>query len=336
MDRNAFTLAALASAAVPGLDPVQTQILATPWEGQDVAGITGADGARFVITAPRTPAAGIELDRDTAVTQMLSKTSLSRYIPPVVGFVGLSEGGRAAVTQAPHGEPLSIEHLQRVLLSMSMGRVLAHTHNIPPHLAEDAGIEVYSASSLHDDHRTTIDRARQSGHLPAAVAQRWDSLLADDELWQFTPCFTHHDLSEQAFFFADGSISAMLGWSSARVGDPADDLAWLVSVLDHDSFDALYEAYLETREQLPDNRLLERAQVLGEFAVATWLLHGLDTEDEAIIADAREMLQDLEAEIADAARVEAEDAYNDLHNGATRATAHGAEGAEDDGDYSSR
>ena len=85
------------------------------------------------------------------------------------------------------------------------------------------------------------------------------------------------------------------------------------SSLDPERFDALYAAY---REELPTSshpRLMERAQALGEFAVAEWLEHGLEVEDEDIVADAKGMIADLDTDLAQIAREEAERAYEAMN-----------------------
>ena len=82
--------------------------------------------------------------------------------------------------------------------------------------------------------------------------------------------------------------------------------------MDPERFDELYGAY---REELPTSthpRLIERAQALGEFAVAEWLAHGLEIQDQEIVADARGMIADLDADLAQLARDEAERAYEEM------------------------
>ena len=308
--RNSYSLAALAAAAVPGLVPAQTTPIATPVEDLDVAGVVGEDGRRVMILSPASVAAGVHLERDLRVADALTGTPLRGVIPPVLGVVKLAEGGRAAVTEAPVGRPLMLQDLQdSPALARSLGQVLARIHTVPRYAAEAAGVETFTPAALLAEHRDRVTRAQEGGHLPAAVAQRWESLLADEELWDFTPQFVHADLSEESLFVAADQISAIRDWSSSKVADPAADLAWLVSALDAERFDELYTSY---REELPTSthpRLMERAQALGEFAVVAWLIHGQDAGDAEIIADARAMIADLDADLAQLAREEAERAY---------------------------
>ncbi|GAA1484581.1 phosphotransferase [Brachybacterium fresconis] len=311
MHRNSYSLAALAAAAVPGLVPVRTTPIATPTEDLDVAGIVGEQGRRVMVTSPSSTASGVRLEKDLKVTDALTGTPLHVVIPPVLGFVKLSEGGRAAVTEAPVGRPLMLENLQdSPELARSLGQILARIHTVPRYAAEAAGVESFTAEALLAEHHERILAAKEGGHLPAAVSQRWEGLLEDRELWDVTPQFIHGDLSEESLFCSEDSVSALRDWSSSRVADAATDLAWLISTLDPERFDELYAAY---REELPTAvhpRLMERAQALGEFAVAEWLIHGLETGDEAIVSDARGMIADLDADLAQLARDEAERTYD--------------------------
>ncbi|MDN5820704.1 MAG: phosphotransferase, partial [Brachybacterium sp.] len=183
----------------------------------------------------------------------------------------------------------------------------------PRYAAEAAGVETFTPEAMHAAHRARVDTVTAAGHLPAAVAQRWQALLEDQELWDVTPQFVHGDLSEESLFTAGQQVSALRDWSSSKVADAASDLAWLISSLDPERFDDLYAAY---REELPISthpRLMERAQALGEFAVAEWLAQVLVVGVEDIVSDARGMIADLDADLAQLAREEAERAYEEMN-----------------------
>lgn len=313
MRRNSYALAALADAAVPGFSPVRTVPIATPVDELDMAGVVAEDGRRAVVTAPATPAAGAHLAKDVHITEALAGTSLRPLVAVGIGSVRLGEGGQAVVTEPPRGAPLLLDQLSRdPETARSLGRVLARIHAVPSYVAESAGAEAFSAQATRAAHRSQVARARDAGELPAAVAQHWDAILGDDELWSFTPCFVHGGLSEENLFADGRDITGVVGWHDARTGDPADDLAWLVSALDPEVFDTLHQAYVAELPVSPDPHLVERAQALGEFAVVDWLLHGVEVEDETIVQDARGMLADLDHDLAQLAREEAEHTYDDL------------------------
>ncbi|SLM95071.1 phosphotransferase [Brachybacterium nesterenkovii] len=314
MRRNSYALAALAAAAVPGLRPARTVPIATPIDEFDVAGVVGDDGRRVLVTTPATPAAGLQLEKDVHVADALAGTPVGPLVPTPLGFVRLPEGGRAVVTETPQGSPLFLDRLaEEPEIARSLGRVLARIHAVPAYAAESAGVETFTAPSIRAAHRSQIARARAAEDLPPSVAQRWDALLADDELWAFRPCFVHGGMSEENLFVEGHEITGVTGWHEARTGDPATDLAWLVSVLNPETFDTLYAAYVAELPVAPHGRLVERAQAVGELAIVDWLLHGLDAEDRTIVDDARGMLEDLDHDIAAAAREEAEREYEALN-----------------------
>lgn len=325
MRRNSYALAALAAAAIPGLDPARTVPIATPDEALDVAGVVGADGRRVLVTAPTSPAAGAQLEKHVHVADALAGTSLAPLVTAPLGFVRLPEGGRAVVAEPPHGAPLMFNTLSEDPdAARSLGRVLARIHAVPGYVAESAGAETFEDRSVRAAHRSQLARARAAVELPVSVSQRWDAFLADDELWTFRPCFIHGSLSEECLFVDGREITGVTDWHEARTGDPASDLAWLVSALDPEAFDTLYAAYVAELPVAPHPRLVERAQVVGELAVVDWLLHGIDAEDETIVEDARGMLADLDADLAQMAREEAEREYDALHAASVSGSATGS------------
>ena len=68
----------------------------------------------------------------------------------------------------------------------------------------------------------------------------------------------------------------------------------------HASLVVHYAAYSAARRELPDRDLRRRARLAGELNVARWLLHGVSTDDPEVVADAVQMLADLDASVADA------------------------------------
>jgi hypothetical protein len=85
------------------------------------------------------------------------------------------------------------------------------------------------------------------------------------------------------------TVSGIINWAGARVADPADDL-WRVFARfgadDAAEFMALYSAERPTN----DRRLAHRARFASELDVARWLIHGADSHDDGIVADAVAML----------------------------------------------
>ena len=111
-DRGPLALAALASAAVPGLDPVSVeQVETSPDSRYDVAFVQDSEHRRWVIRCPRTAAASAQLEQSATLTQLLSRRLL-QSVPVVKGWVALPEGGRAAVYPYLTGRPVTFEALE--------------------------------------------------------------------------------------------------------------------------------------------------------------------------------------------------------------------------------
>lgn len=315
---NSYSLAAFAAASVPGFEPARTVAIPTPQDDVDVAGVISQEGRKVLVTCPRTTAGGVRLEKELSIAGSLAQHALSDLVPSVLGSVKLPEGGRAAVTEVHEGAPLLLDLLDRDRdLVTSLGEVIARIHRLPAHVVETVGAEAYTAQALRESHRAQLARARELETIPTAVQQRWETLLADDGLWDFQPVVVHGDLSEESLFFRGSRITGVRGWDTARIGDPADDLAWLASALEAEAFDDLFSAYRNALGAPVHPRLLERAHAVGEFAVIDWLLHGIEAEDDVIIEDARSMLRDLESDLSQIAKDQAESAYHslDVHDG---------------------
>ena len=90
----------------------------------------------------------------------------------------------------------------------------------------------------------------------------------------------------------------MTGFSSAHVGDPAVDIAWVFARASDEFLERFHEAYQQTRSE-KDLHLLERAELLSELAVVRWLVHGLHSGDSDIVDEARAMLAELSASVGE-------------------------------------
>ena len=299
-------MAALAAAAVPGFDPALTTLISVHAEDVEVAGIIGADGRRIVLAAPQSDAAGAQVQKDLAVAETLSHSHLKGMVERPLGAVATTAGRRAFASEPAPGAPVMLDRLGAHDLAPSLATAIAAIHSVPVYIPERAGIEVFTASALRTAHRSRVQRAVSTGHVGELVTERWEAVLADDELWDFETCFVHGSLSEETLFAHDDRITGITQWHAAAIGDPAHDVAWLRSSLPADDAQEFLAAYAEAMPVPLHPRFEERAHVLGELAIADWLLHGVDTADESIIEDGRGMLADLEEDLAEARRREQE------------------------------
>ncbi len=158
---------------------------------------------------------------------------------------------------------------------------MAAIHDLPPDLVNNADLPSYTANEFRQRKLNELDQAATSGKIPAALLRRWEHALEDVSLWRFSPCVVHGDLHEDNILIENRRVTAVTGWTDLRIGDPADDFAWLVAVQEQRFVDAVEEAYSASRKESPDRHLLRRAALSAEFALAQWLVKGMAAENAA-------------------------------------------------------
>ena len=281
MTRSALALAALASAAIPGLDPATVEAVESR-EGQqfELAFVQDTQHRRWVVRAPLTRAAGAQMDITVALLGMLARR-LPFSVPTPKGFVALKEGGRAAVYPYLAGRPLELTHLPAGPgLAAEIGRAIAALHNVDRQLFDEAGLPSYDADTYRTRRLSELDRAAATGHVPTGLLARWEAALEDVSLWRFAPTPTHGDLGGEQILAvfdddadaATGRVRAFTGWEDAKVADPADDFATLVIEASPEAVDSVLEAYAHARVDRPDQHLERRARLAGELRLVSALL----------------------------------------------------------------
>jgi macrolide phosphotransferase len=308
VDRSPALLAALASAAVPGLDPVSVEALpSTPDQAFDVGFVRDHDGRRWVVRAPRTEVAGAEMDRTVGLLGLLARR-LPFSVPSPKGFVALPDGGRAVVYPYLPGHCLDFGVLPHGPgLAAELGRAIAALHNTDPAVFEEAGLPSYDADAYRSRRLAELDRAAETGRVPTALLTRWEEALEDVALWRFAPTPTHGDLTGDQVLavFADdadaatGRIKGVTGWEDAKVADPADDFAPLVAEAPPHAVDTVLEAYAHARVERPDANLLVRARLAAELGLLSSLTDALGRKDvgavEVLTTQLRRLDDDLHA-----------------------------------------
>ena len=292
MDRSPAFLAALASAAVPGLDPVSVEALpSTPEQSFDVAFVQDAEHRSWVVRAPRTDVAGAEMDRTVSLLALLGRR-LPFAVPAPKGFVALAEGGRAAVYPYLPGRNLDFAELPPGPgLAAELGRAIAALHNTDPAVFEEAGLPTYDADAYRTRRLADLDLAAETGRVPTTLLTRWETALEDVSLWRFAPTPTHGDLTGDQVLavFGDesdastGRIRAMTGWEDAKVADPADDFSALVADARPEAVETVLEAYAHARVERPDPNLLVRARLVAELGLLAALMTALGRKDTGAV-----------------------------------------------------
>lgn len=306
MERTPTFLAALASAGVPGLDPVSVEALpSVPEQDYDVAFVQDTEHRRWVVRAPRSEAAGARMDLTVTLLQMLARR-LPFSIPAPRGFVEVKGGGRAMVYPYLPGHNLAFDELPSGAgPAAELGRALAALHNTDVRLFDEAGMPTYDADAYRQRRLAELDRAAESGRVPTALLARWEHALEDVALWRFAPTCVHGDLTgdqvlavfENEGDASTGRIRGLTGWEDAKVADPADDFAALVDEADPAAVETVLEAYAHARVERPDPNLLVRARLAAELDVLAALMRADARGDHAAVEGFSIRLRQLDDEV---------------------------------------
>lgn len=302
--KTPYELAALATVAVPRLEVAGLRPPQFSDEVLSVTGLIDTSGDRWMVVCPHDTVGGLDMEAQNAVLERLGKahdfSKIPFEIPRPAGFTRTPEGDRVMVHRDLGGRVMETSDFDDPhLLPASLGNALAALHNLPELIYTGVNLPAYSAIECRDRHQAVLDEAAQEVVIPANLWDRWEESLENLSLWRFLPSPIHGDLSETSIHVDHGRVCALTGFSSAHVGDPAVDIAWVFARASDEFLERFHEAYQQTRSE-KDLHLLERAELLSELAVVRWLVHGMHSDDSEIVDEARAMLADLSASIGEA------------------------------------
>lgn len=306
--KTPLELAALATAAVPGLSVAGLREPQFADEVLSVTGIIDSAGNKWTVTCPHSSVGGLDLDAQSGVLSRLAKAKDAKKIPfdvpRIHGTTLTPEGDRVIVHQDLGGHPMSDDDFDNPdLLPASLGKALAALHNLPPVIYTGINLPAYSVAECRERHLAMLDEVASQVLIPANLWNRWEAALEDLSLWRFPAAPIHGDIQGNSVIVEAGIVRAMTGFTSAHVGDPAQDIAWVLASAS-DAFLERFRAAYSQERTVADLQLFTRAQLLSELAIVRWLVHGLHAEDQSIISDARHMLSELSTDLGDAQIVE--------------------------------
>lgn len=288
-----FTLAALATSAVPNLEVLGVR-------GHDgdpdfASAIIATDRGELLVRVPRSEAAEVRQSAEIlglAAFSEGSKTLLPFAVPETLGLTRAGET-RAVISTLLTGSRFTAEDLaEDALLLESIAETLAAIHDLPGTVAQQGGLPVRSSRDLRLQATRVMDRASATRLLPRTVLGRWERVLESTELWDFSPAMVHGSLGADRLYVEADRVIGVDGWSEFSVGDPAADFAWLLTA-GADVLDSVLARYGRIRSAGSIPSLRARAVLYRELEVARWLLHGVEAHDQQVIDDAVDMLDRL-------------------------------------------
>jgi macrolide phosphotransferase len=296
MARSHLTLAALATSAVPGFDPIRSRSFSTGAHGDFFAAVVeNAAGRELLVRVPNSAEAEAQLRSELFALEHMSAGIRSRLAFDVPAVVAHAPIGKTfgLIFDFIRGSSITLaDFRQDSDVPVSVGRGIAAIHALPTSFVADAALPIFHAGEVQRQTAELIARARATNLLPAALASRWQNAVDDGALWMFEATVTHGSLNTDSFLVGEDSLSAILGWAALRVGDPAWDLHWMINT-DLDSQDIAFGAYSAARRSSADPKLRQRATLYSELELARWLLHGVEQKSAEIVDDAINMLDRL-------------------------------------------
>lgn len=301
--KTPLELAALATVAVPGLRVAGLRAPQFIDEVVSVTGIIDTKGDRWLVTSPHETVGGLDLTLQTTVLSRLAKAHDHRRlpfdVPRIAGHARTSDGSRVMVCKDLGGRFMEeSDFVDSRLLPSSLGRAIAALHNLPDLVYTGVDLPAYSAAECRERHLALLDEAARETLIPANLWNRWEAALEDVALWRFRTAPVHGDLQVNSVTVDRECVLALSGFTSAHVGDPAVDIAWVLAQASDDFLDRFRAAYTTERDAT-DLHVFTRAQLVSELALIRWLLHGVHAEDREIVEQARTMLADLAADLGD-------------------------------------
>jgi macrolide phosphotransferase len=301
--RKPIELAAIATAAVPGLTPTAVSSAPDDPADFDSALLLDSEGKRWRVRSPRHAEASARLETEFLVLRAFApgiRAELPFLMPTVAGSVRLGSLSTFVYSHLS-GTTRGVEELTAgpERLAREIGVALAAIHDLPHSLVSNADLPSYTPNEFRQRRLNELDQAATTGKIPPSLLLRWEHALEDVSLWRFNPCVVHGDLHEDNLLVDGNRVTAVTGWTDLRIGDPADDFAWLVASNEQDFIDAVLSSYTESRRDAPDKHLLRRAALSAEFALAQYLVKGIASGDAGMISEAEGMLETLAGDIAE-------------------------------------
>lgn len=277
MASSPLILAALAKAALPSYQFKSVATLPSNGNGPiDSVLITDTDGVQYVIRESKNGSGNLKLASDNqAAKAAKSAGSVTFKIPTLIGETRNQRGNTVQVLEFIYGNTVETGSLNPTdELVGELGRAIASIHNFSADRLRQVGVPDFSSSQIREARLAELDRAAATGLVPAALLQRWENALEDLDLFRFKESVIHGNLVGENILELDGELSGILGWSSLRIGDPAEDFVPYAASGNSELLDAVKFAYFENRSDT-DANIAQRATLYAELDIARYLVQQL-------------------------------------------------------------
>lgn len=153
--------------------------------------------------------------------------------------------GEPALTIAD-GEPTWHVDLASQPFARAYGQLVGQLHQVPVSDVARAGLPTPTMAEIRAARADELARVAAEFRIAPDLRERWDAWLADTSCWPQQPAFTHGELYHAHILIADeGTITGVLDWTTAGLGDPVKDLVFQANFAPPEAFATFLEAYQE-------------------------------------------------------------------------------------------
>ncbi len=245
-----------------------------------VAHARDAAGTDWVLRIPRRPGLApgaraeallLELVRDRIDPQVphwrVHTEDLIAY-PLLPGHPGLTIDDGAPTWHVD----LASQHLAR-----AYGHLVGQLHQVPVAEVAAAGLPTPTIADVRRARAADLARVASEFHVEPALLDRWQAWLADETCWPEHTVLTHGELYHAHLLVgAQETITGVLDWTTAGIGDPAKDLMFQAGYAPPEAFAAFLDAYQEAGGQVWPGLERHCAELLA-FAPVDYGLFALET-----------------------------------------------------------
>ncbi|MDI6023113.1 phosphotransferase [Leucobacter sp. UT-8R-CII-1-4] len=295
MSTTPFTLAALATSAVPGLAVTGARPHSAGSSGAFLSAVLSTESGDVIVRVPTTPAAEVQQSAELLAIAALAdgaRAHLPFSIPSTLGITRARDTRAVVSTYLPGIAALMEEIEGDSDLTQQVAEILDAVHSLPSGIVRSGGLPVRDADAVRSEAERLVQRAADTGMLPSTVRARWNDVLDADAVWSFEPTVVHGALAPEVLLTEQNHVTGVLAWHELSLGDPASDLNWLL-LGDPETFESVLARYTVLRGVSGQQELSVRARFYHELEVAKWLLHGFEAHDQEVVDDAVTMLDRL-------------------------------------------
>ncbi|MCI1636199.1 phosphotransferase [Bifidobacterium sp.] len=321
--RSNLTLAALASATMPGIVVSGTRSSNQASAGDiddgiDLAIIQDGPGRLYDVAASSTTEGKLRLQRRIKAASTLARAkepgglgfSMERVLAYEAGESADSPTGITAVAILAHCEGSSVAlHSLDAQDCVAIGTAIGAIHRLRGTFLQEEAYPVFTTESIKQQLLSWIARLSKAGHIPQEIIRSWSNIVNTAGLWSFTTCPVHGGFDDGDFLFSDTSLTAIYNWQDMQINDPARDLAWMFAKLDEPRRNSLIAAYGRMMGSHLDPMIMLRANLWLQMEQVGEFISALDHADNDRILQFKAQVEHLAHQLV--ARQSAKQRYDD-------------------------